>query len=93
MLPYSFLKIVLILRYRTPPDTHFCIVRYKKIRKILHERFSRRKSSELLTQRKIPRKTEGDFTQWKEYNSYQKSFVRLLRDLKAEAEKKATPEG
>jgi len=34
-----------------------------------------------------------DFSAWQEHNSYQKAFTRLLRDLKAEAEKKATPEG
>jgi hypothetical protein len=27
----------------------------------------------------------GDFTRWKEHDSYQKAFDRLLRDLKAEA--------
>ena len=27
----------------------------------------------------------GDFTHWKEHDSYQKAFDRLLRDLKAEA--------
>ena len=26
----------------------------------------------------------GDFSQWKEHDSYQKAFERLLRDLKAE---------
>jgi hypothetical protein len=25
----------------------------------------------------------GDFTRWKDHNSYQKAFERLLRDLKA----------
>jgi len=34
-----------------------------------------------------------DFSTWKEHDSYQKAFTRLLHDLKAEAEKKATPEG
>lgn len=29
----------------------------------------------------------GDFTQWKDHDAYQKSFDRLLRDLKAEATK------
>jgi hypothetical protein len=27
----------------------------------------------------------GDFTRWKDHDSYQKAFDRLLRDLKAEA--------
>jgi hypothetical protein len=27
----------------------------------------------------------GDFTRWKEHDSYQKAFERLLRDLKAGA--------
>jgi hypothetical protein len=27
----------------------------------------------------------GDFTEWKDHDSYQKAFERLLRDLKAEA--------
>jgi TIR domain-containing protein len=26
----------------------------------------------------------GDFTNWKNHDAYQKSFIRLLRDLKAE---------
>ena len=30
----------------------------------------------------------GDFTRWKDYDSYQKAFDRLLRELKAD-EKKA----
>jgi hypothetical protein len=29
----------------------------------------------------------GDFTRWKDYDSYQKAFDRLLRDLKAEEKK------
>ena len=29
----------------------------------------------------------GDFTRWKQHDEYQKAFDRLLRDLKAEAEK------
>jgi TIR domain-containing protein/pentapeptide repeat protein len=29
----------------------------------------------------------GDFTQWKEHDAYQKAFARLLRDLKATAQK------
>ena len=28
----------------------------------------------------------GDFTNWKDHDSYQKAFDRLLRDLKAEPE-------
>lgn len=28
-----------------------------------------------------------DFSHWKDHGSYQKAFTRLLRDLKAEAEK------
>ena len=28
----------------------------------------------------------GDFTRWKEHDSYQKGFERLMRDLRAEAE-------
>jgi hypothetical protein len=28
----------------------------------------------------------GDFTNWKDHDSYQKAFDRLLRDLKAERE-------
>jgi len=28
----------------------------------------------------------GDFTQWKDYDAYQKAFARLLRGLKAEAQ-------
>lgn len=30
----------------------------------------------------------GDFTHWKDYDSYQKAFERLLRDLKAEGDNK-----
>jgi TIR domain/Pentapeptide repeats (8 copies) len=30
----------------------------------------------------------GDFTSWKQHNEYQKAFTRLLRDLKAEAQKR-----
>jgi hypothetical protein len=26
----------------------------------------------------------GDFTRWKEHDSYQKSFARLMRDLRVE---------
>jgi TIR domain/Pentapeptide repeats (8 copies) len=29
----------------------------------------------------------GDFTRWKDHDNYQKAFTRLLRDLKAEAQK------
>ena len=29
----------------------------------------------------------GDFSRWKDEDAYQKSFERLLRDLKAEAQK------
>jgi hypothetical protein len=29
----------------------------------------------------------GDFRRWKEHDSYQKAFARLLRDLKAETSK------
>jgi hypothetical protein len=29
----------------------------------------------------------GDFTRWKDHDSYQKAFERLLRDLKAEEKK------
>ena len=29
----------------------------------------------------------GDFTRWKEHDSYQKSFDRLLRDLRVETSK------
>jgi len=32
----------------------------------------------------------GDFTEWKEHDSYQKAFQRLLRDLKADNEPKAS---
>ena len=31
-----------------------------------------------------------DFSSWKDHDSYQKSFERLLRDLKAEAQDKKT---
>jgi hypothetical protein len=30
----------------------------------------------------------GDFTRWKDHDSYQKGFERLLRDLKAESKAK-----
>lgn len=33
----------------------------------------------------------GDFTQWKDYDAYQKAFVRLLRDLQATDEREAEP--
>jgi hypothetical protein len=32
----------------------------------------------------------GDFTGWKDHDSYQKAFARLMRDLKAES---STPAG
>lgn len=32
----------------------------------------------------------GDFTKWKNHDEYQKSFARLLRDLKAETSKQPT---
>ena len=31
----------------------------------------------------------GDFTCWKDHDAYQKAFTRLLRDLKAEAQKES----
>jgi len=35
----------------------------------------------------------GDFSEWKDHDSYQKAFDRLLRDLKAEAGGKDTATG
>ena len=35
----------------------------------------------------------GDFTRWKDHDSYQKAFERLLRDLKAESKAKDTRAG
>jgi hypothetical protein len=35
----------------------------------------------------------GDFTRWKEHDAYQKAFNRLLRDLKAEAQKTGSRDG
>ncbi len=35
----------------------------------------------------------GDFTRWKEHDEYQKAFARLIRDLKAEAQKMGLREG
>ena len=35
----------------------------------------------------------GDFTKWKEHDSYQQAFDRLLKDLKAEAERADTATG
>ena len=35
----------------------------------------------------------GDFTCWKDHDAYQKAFARLLRDLKAEAQKMETRNG
>jgi hypothetical protein len=32
---------------------------------------------------KIRRRHIGDFTHWKDHDSYQQAFARLLRDLKA----------
>jgi uncharacterized protein YjbI with pentapeptide repeats len=32
----------------------------------------------------------GDFTSWKQHDEYQKAFTRLLRDLKAEAQKRGS---
>lgn len=34
----------------------------------------------------------GDFTRWKEHDSYRKAFKRLLRDLKAEEKKEPQPD-
>ena len=34
----------------------------------------------------------GDFHNWKQHDGYQKAFTRLLRDLKAEAEKSGWPD-
>jgi hypothetical protein len=34
----------------------------------------------------------GDFTSWKDHDSYQKAFTRLLRDLKADAQKSEPPD-
>ena len=35
----------------------------------------------------------GDFTKWKDHDSYQQAFDRLLKDLKAEAERADTATG
>jgi hypothetical protein len=35
----------------------------------------------------------GDFSKWKDHDSYQKAFDRLLKDLKAEAERADTATG
>ncbi len=44
--------------------------------------------------RKIKRTRHiGDFTQWKDHDSYQKALTRLLRDLKTATEKTTTSDG
>ena len=35
----------------------------------------------------------GDFSKWKDHDSYQKAFDRLLKDLKADAESADTATG
>jgi len=35
----------------------------------------------------------GDFTKWKDHDSYQEAFDRLLKDLKAEGERADTATG
>jgi uncharacterized protein YjbI with pentapeptide repeats len=37
----------------------------------------------------VVKKVVGDFRHWKDYDAYQKSFARLLKDLRAEETKKA----
>jgi hypothetical protein len=36
----------------------------------------------------VVKKVVGDFTRWKDHDAYQKSFSRLMRDLRAEESKK-----